>query len=445
MRQTRPPLRPPAAGQTLGSYAWLVPLVGAGLLLRRRPPPGRVRTTAARLNTAQVLAALSRAGIGLARIGLDGRFLLFDARCRTMFGVGPGWAAGRSALELCPPEDQAAAHARFVRLVRTGEPFETVQRISRRDGGELWVHGSVSLGRDRRGQPQSALAVLRDVTEQRMAQVALRAAEQAVAAERTRVEQDLRGSQRMELLGQLAGGVAHDFNNVLQAIAGGARLIQRHAREPQVVIRLTELIVEAAERGAFVTQRLLAFARRGPLEPGPVDITLLLRQMQEVLARTLGEEVSITLDAPDELPPALADREQLEAVLVNIAANARDAILKAAAQGGPCHGNLVLRVAAERVDQGASHLAGLAAGAYVRLAAVDTGTGMGPAELARVTEPFFTTKPFTRGTGLSLAMARGFAEQSGGRLSVESARGQGTTVTLWLPQVAAAAATAGDR
>ncbi len=408
-------------------YTYLFSLVSAGLLLRRRAAP--------RLSAAQMRAALDHAGLGLMQIGLDGRLLTLDARCRGMLGVGSRWR-GRGFWNLYPTGEQAAILARFARLVRTGETFETVQRVTRRDGGEGWVHCAVSLARRRRGRPRRAVAVLRDVTAQRAAEAGLHAA--AEMAERNRVEQGRHGSQRMELLGQLASGIAHDFNNVLQAIIGGTRLIQRHAQEPRTVARLTGLVEEAAERGAFVTQRLLAFARHGRLQPGPIDVPLLLDQVQEALARTLGEEVAVSLDVPAGLPPALADRGQLELVLASIAVNARDAILKGAAQGGPGRGSLVLRAAAERVEEDAAHGAGLPAGAYLLLAAADTGAGMTPAELARATEPFFTTKPLTRGTGLSLAMARGFAEQSGGRLAIESAPGRGTTVKLWLPQAEAA-------
>ena len=440
-RQIYPLSHHPVAGPALSGWAWLASFIGAGLLFRRRASRGPAQPPRPTPGATQLLAVLYQAGLGIVQVGLDGRLLSLDARCRAMLGVGPHWAAGRCARELCAPEDHAAVRVRFTRLIRTGEPFETVQRLARRDGGEIWVHGSVSLVRNSRGRPQSVLAVVRDVTEQRAADIALRADLEAARAERVRLEHGLRGSQRMEMLGQLTGGVAHDFNNVLQAIAGGARLIQRHAQEPRMVAQLTGLVVEAAEHGAFVTQRLLAFARRGPLAPEPVDIPVLLSGMRGVLERTLGTDVSVSLDAPPGLPPALADKGQLEAVLVNLATNAREAIVKGAARGGGCRGSLVLSAVAERVEPGSPHLSGLAAGAYVRLAAVDTGIGMAPADLARVTEPFFTTKPLTRGTGLSLAMARGFVEQSGGRIAVESVLGQGTTVTLWLPQVEAV----GDR
>lgn len=423
-------MRSSVNGPTSYGYTYLLSLVSAGLLLRRRATP--------LLSAAQMRAALDHAGLGLMQIGLDGRLLMLDARCRGMLDVGPRWR-GRGFWNLYPAGEQAAILARFARLVRTGETFETVQRVPRRDGGERWVHCAVSLARRGRGRPKRAVAVLRDVTAQRAAEAGLHtAAEAAEAVERNRVEQGRHGSQRTELLGQLASGIAHDFNNVLQAIIGGTQLIQRHAQEPRTVARLTGLVEEAAERGAFVTQRLLAFARHGRLQPGPIDVPLLLGQVQETLARTLGEEVVVSLDVPAGLPPALADRGQLELVLASIAVNARDAILKGAAQGGPGRGRLVLRAAAERVEEDAAYGSGLPAGAYLLLAAADTGAGMTPAELARATEPFFTTKPLTRGTGLSLAMARGFAEQSGGRLAIESAPGQGTTVKLWLPQAEAA-------
>ena len=432
-------MRPSAGAPVLRGYTWLLPLVSAGLLLRRRAAARLVRGTPP-LSAVQMRAALDQARLGLIQVGLDGRLLTLDARCRRMLGVGLRWGRGRGIWDLYPVGEQAAALARFTRLVRTGEPFETVQRVPQRDGSEGWVHCAVSLAHHGRGRPRMAVAVLRDVTAQRAAEASLRAAVAVAATERSRADEGRYGSQRMELLGQLAGGVAHDFNNVLQAIAGGARLLQRHAQEPEMVARLTRLIEEAAERGAFVTRRLLAFARHGALQPGPVDVTVLLDRIQGVMARTLGEEVAVSLDVPAGLPPALADRGQLEQVLASIAANARDAILRGAAQGGPRRGRLVLRATVERVDGKTARGAGLPPGAYLLLVAADTGAGMTSMELARVTEPFFTTKPLTRGTGLSLAMARGFAEQSGGRLAIESTLGQGTTVTLWLPQAEVGAA-----
>jgi len=251
-------------------------------------------------------------------------------------------------------------------------------------------------------------------------EVAAREAAQARAAQ----------AERLQALGQLAAGIAHDFNNVLQAIAGGIGLIERHAGDAELVHRLMRRANEAISRGASITRRLLAFGRRGDLNSEPIDAAALLEGMREVFVHTLGPAVAVELCISPDLPPLLADRGQLETALVNLATNARDAM-----QTG---GRLTLSAAVETVD-GASHPAGLPAGGYVRIAVGDTGAGMDAATLTRAIEPFFTTKPPGQGTGLGLSMVRGFVEQSGGTLDLASRPGEGTTVTLWLPQADAGA------
>ncbi len=246
-------------------------------------------------------------------------------------------------------------------------------------------------------------------------------------AQREAAESRVRQAQRMEALGQLAGGIAHDVNNVLQAVASGARLMRRRPEDPEQVKRLAGMVLEATERGAAVARRLLAFARQGELRADLVDAAAMVEDLREVLGHTLGAGVVVRTDVAEALPMLHADKGQLETVLVNLATNARDAM---ALQGG---GVLTLSAAAEEVTEGARHGAGLLPRSYVRLTVTDTGTGMDAATLARASEPFFTTKPAGSGTGLGLAMAKGFAEQSGGGLLIESAPGAGTKVTLWLP------------
>jgi signal transduction histidine kinase/ActR/RegA family two-component response regulator len=249
--------------------------------------------------------------------------------------------------------------------------------------------------------------------------------------ERESALERLAHAQQMEALGSLAGGVAHDFNNIMQAVLGGAKLIERRPADAKAVERLTRMITEAAERGASITRRLLAFARRGELRAEVIDVTALLAGLDEVLSHTLGADVRVKIQTGPDLPKVLADGAQLETALVNLAVNARDAM----ALGGG--GVLTITADPEEVLPSSRHAAGLASGAFVRLSVADTGPGMDAATLARAVEPFFTTKPKGQGTGLGLAMAKGFAEQSGGRLKVASQPGQGATVTLWLPQAAA--------
>ncbi|MBP0447286.1 response regulator [Roseomonas sp. SSH11] len=254
-----------------------------------------------------------------------------------------------------------------------------------------------------------------------------RAALELARHEREAALERLAQAQRMEALGRLAGGIAHDFNNVLQAILGGARGMQRRQRDPEAIERLAGMIAEAAERGASVTRRLLAFARRGELRSVAVDIPELLNGLREVLTHTIGPNIQVRIEASPTLPKALTDPGQLETVLVNLAVNARDAM---APRGG---GDLVLSAAVEDNRAGPGSLPSLGPGAYLRLDVTDTGMGMDATTLSRAGEPFFTTKPKGNGTGLGLAMAKGFAEQSGGAFGIESEPGHGTTITLWLP------------
>ncbi len=243
-------------------------------------------------------------------------------------------------------------------------------------------------------------------------------------ASRLSVQAQLAQSQRMEALGQLAGGIAHDFNNVLQAVTGGLSLIQRRAADESAVRRLTAMAAEAAARGASITGRLLTFARRGELAAAPVPPEALLEGLRMMLAHTLGPGITIRVEVPYGVPNLLADKPQLETALINIAINARDAM--------PDGGTLTLTASVAPSETPPPPT--LAAGAYVHLTLSDTGSGMAPEILARASEPFFTTKEPGQGTGLGLAMARGFAEQSRGAFAITSIQGQGTTIHLWFPQ-----------
>ena len=293
----------------------------------------------------------------------------------------------------------------------------------------LLLYGSVALGASALLLLVASLAMSRARAEHAaMARLAAALAElERETAGREAAESRMRQAQRLEALGQLAGGIAHDVNNVLQAAASGARLIARHPNDPERVSRLAAMVLEASERGASVARRLLAFARQGELRAADVDAAALLEDLKEVLTHTLGTGITVRTRIAPNLRPLHADKGQLETVLLNLATNARDAM---ASRGG----TLVLSVAEEIVPPEGKHPMDLAPGAYLRLSVADTGEGMDAETLARVSEPFFTTTAPGKGTGLGLAMARGFAEQSGGAMSIDSAPHAGTTVTLWLPR-----------
>ena len=237
--------------------------------------------------------------------------------------------------------------------------------------------------------------------------------------QRLRTEEALRQSQKMETIGQLTGGVAHDFNNLLTPIVGALDLLRRRLGDDERAVRLTDGALQAADRARTLVQRLLAFSRRQHLQPKPVDVGALIRGMEDLVSRSLGPQIALTVEAAEGLPPALIDPNQLELAVLNLAVNARDAM--------PDGGALAISVASETDPDG------LTPGDYLRVQVVDTGIGMDAATLARAVEPFFTTKGVGRGTGLGLSSVHGMAMQSGGAFVLDSTPGQGTTATLWLP------------
>jgi signal transduction histidine kinase/DNA-binding response OmpR family regulator len=248
-------------------------------------------------------------------------------------------------------------------------------------------------------------------------------------SERTQVEAALRQSQKLEAIGKLTGGVAHDFNNLLQVIGSNLELLM-HASgaSPTTMARRLDAAMEAVQRGARLASQLLAFARRQPLEPRPVDLGRLLRGMDDLLRRALGEGVEIETVIAGGLWSMLADPTQMENVVLNLAINARDAM--------DATGRLTLEAGNTMLDDHyASQHPEVTAGQYVMLAVSDTGCGMTPEILERVFEPFFTTKEEGKGTGMGLAMVHGFVKQSGGHVKLYSEVGHGTTVRIYLPRV----------
>ena len=252
---------------------------------------------------------------------------------------------------------------------------------------------------------------------------------QAEMLQRERAEAALRQSQKMEAVGQLTGGLAHDFNNMLQGVAGGLDMARRRAGEGRVAdaLRFLGTARTAVDRAAGLTRRLLAFARRQRLEPKPVDPDALVAGMADLVRRTVGPAVRLELRLRDGRAPVLCDPSELESALLNLCINARDAM--------PDGGRLT--IGTEDVRLSAAHATGpegAAPGDYVEISVADTGRGM-PAEVVeRAFEPFFTTKPLGHGTGLELSQVYGFVRQSGGMVRLESSPGRGTTVRICLPQ-----------
>jgi signal transduction histidine kinase len=266
---------------------------------------------------------------------------------------------------------------------------------------------------------RAALSDLTSTLEQRVEERTVALLNEVAARERA--QEQLLQSQKMETIGQLTGGVAHDFNNLLMAIMGNLGLLKKRFRDDSRAQHLIAGALEGARRGASLTQRMLAFARQQELKTGSADLVALVGGMQELLERTLGPQIDLRFELKEGLPAAQVDTNQIELAILNLAINARDAM----PEGG------TICISLDRRKPPPEHA--LRGSEYLCMRISDTGSGMDEATLKRAIEPFFSTKPVGKGTGLGLSMAHGVAVQLGGLLELESAVGQGTTATLWLP------------
>lgn len=346
----------------------------------------------------------------------DGRVASWNAGAQRIKGYSPDEIIGAHFSTFYPEEDR-----------RAGDPdraLESARRHGRfsaegwrvRKGGERF-RASVVLDaiHDDDGKLVGFAKITRDITEREAVQRELEVAREALFQ-----------AQKIEAIGQLTGGVAHDFNNLLMAIISGLTLLRKKLPidDPQIA-RLIDNSMQAADRGAALTQRMLAFARRQELKTERIDVPKLVGELRGLLERTIGPAWTIVIAFQGALPAVAADANQLEMALVNLAVNARDAM----PDGGTIRIDGVER---EVVGQ----VGGLSSGHYVRLTVTDTGQGMDAATLARAAEPFFTTKGVGKGTGLGLSMIHGFARQNGGMLELESAPDRGTRAHIWLPVAA---------
>ena len=317
------------------------------------------------------------------------------------------------------PEDRdAGLPARILETVDRQGRFEGEGWRVRKDGSRFWVNVVIEPLRDADGRLLGYAKVTRDITERRQAEQAL---------EQTRVA--LAQAQKMETIGQLAGGVAHDFNNLLTAILGGVSLLERRIgdRLDAEARKLLSGIQTAVQRAADLTHQLLAFSRKQTLAPQVTDLNKLVTEMSELLRRTLGEQVVIETVLAGGLWRTFVDRNQLENVVLNLAVNSRDAM--------PDGGRLTLETGNVFLDDAyAANHAEVKSGQYVMVAVSDTGIGMDEAVIQRAFEPFYTTKPEGRGTGLGLSQVFGFVKQSEGHIELYSEIGRGTTVKVYLPR-----------
>jgi PAS domain S-box-containing protein len=343
----------------------------------------------------------------------DGRVTSWNAGAQRIKGYRPEQIIGSHFSRFYTPQDAERGEPRLAlaTAVREGK-FEKEGWRLRQDGSRFWAHVVIDPIHDELGTLIGFAKITRDLTERRESQQALEQAREALFQ-----------SQKMDAVGQLTGGIAHDFNNLLTAVLGSLELVRRRLPEDPRITGLVDNAIQAAQRGASLTQRMLAFARRQELDPEPIDVPTLVRGMTDLLQRSLGPSIEIETRFPLALGLVQADANQLEMALLNLAVNARDAM----ADGG----RIVVAAREESVAPGSA--ADLKPGRYICLSVRDSGEGMDEATLARAMEPFFTTKGIGKGTGLGLSMIHGMAAQLGGRLVLKSQKGEGTTAELWLP------------
>jgi PAS domain S-box-containing protein len=348
----------------------------------------------------------SAEGLFVVQVFPDGGFGIEEVNPAHEAAIGLGNAGlfGKRLEEQIPPELFGPVSANYRRVVETGE-VQRYRESADLGGRMLHVETVLVPVRDETGRISRIMGSARDMTAQ------------------VQAEEALRQSQKLESMGSLTGGVAHDFNNLLTPIIGSLDMLQRRGVGDDRMRRLVDGAMQSAERARVLVQRLLAFARRQPLQPVPLDLGDLVEGMAGLVASTVGPRIRVESAVEPGLPPVRADANQLEMAILNLAVNARDAM----PDGG------ALRIAADRAP-GAEGPAGLnRQAAYARLSVADTGLGMDEATRARAVEPFFSTKGVGRGTGLGLSMVHGLATQLGGALEIRSRPGEGTTVELWLP------------
>ena len=393
--------------------------------------------------------ALLAGRLGSWEFDLTTGVLTASATCKAIFGrAGDEPFSYEDLLGSIHPDDRERMQEAVRKTVETGVDYAIEYRNVWPNGSIHWAEVRARLVRGRAGEHPRMVGVSSDITDRKTVEDTLRklnetleervaartaeleAAHATVLAEieqRERAEEQLRQAQKMEMIGQLTGGVAHDFNNLLMAVLGNLELLRKHIRDDPKLARLIEGAMQGARRGAALTQRLLAFARRQDLKIEPKNIGALIHGAADLIERSAGRQVELHVNVPMNLPAALVDANQVELAVLNLVVNARDAM----PEGG------VLRISAEQVEVSAEDE--IPAGLYVRLRVSDTGYGMDAQTLQKATEPFFSTKELGKGTGLGLSMVHGLAVQLNGALRLKSQVGRGTTAELWLPAALTAA------
>ena len=415
----------------------------------RKRAEGALRASeeVARENVQRVQLALAAGAIiGTWNWDIPADRFTVDEAFALSFGLDP--TLGREGLSLAQvgatvhPDDRAALAAAIEEALARGGPYAHQYRTRRADGNYYWLEANGRVDHAPDGTPLRFPGILVDVEGRRTVEAerdraiaqlrALTDTLESRVAERTaelmQAEEALRQSQKMEAVGQLTGGLAHDFNNMLAGIVGSLELMQTRMLQGRMadLERYIGAAQGAAKRAAALTHRLLAFSRRQTLDPKPTDVNRLVDGMTELVRRTVGPSVAVEVVGAGGLWPTLVDPSQLENALLNLCINARDAM--------PDGGRIVIETANRWLDHRGAQERDLEPGQYVSLCVSDNGTGMPPDVVAKAFDPFFTTKPIGEGTGLGLSMIYGFAKQSGGQVRIYSELGAGTMVCLYLPR-----------
>jgi signal transduction histidine kinase/CheY-like chemotaxis protein len=461
-----PERNPDAArlGQALGNVTFierpfhpttLVSIVGSAVRGRRRQYQTRAILEDLTESEGLLQTALNAGHLGALELHLPEFELEASDTCKTFYGRKPGDPFSYSdLLAAIHPDDRAPRQQALDRSIKSGKDYSFEYRNIWPDGSVHWVDVRARAVRRPDGSIKSLVGVSSDITARKTSEIerenllAQLASERTALAEltatleqrvgertaelmkevaaREKAQEQLRQAQKMETIGQLTGGVAHDFNNLLMAVMGNLDLLRKRIPDDPRLHRLIDGALQGAERGASLTQRLLAFARQQDLKAVPVDLGALIQGMIDLLERSLGPRIVLRMDIPANLPPARIDANQLELAILNLAINARDAM--------PDGGSIDIKVAEFRSNGDAT----LKPGGYLKVSVIDTGKGMTPDILKKAIEPFFSSKPLGKGTGLGLSMVHGLTVQLGGALQLTSTVGKGTTATLILPVATAA-------
>lgn len=410
---------------------------------RTRQYEARARMEALHEGEERLRTAMAAGRLGAWELDIPSGVLTCSPTCKAVFGFRPDAEFGYTELlASIHPEDRPRMQSAVQATIETGQNYAIEYRTVWPDGAAHWAEIRARLVHDRAGRPARLVGVSSDITERKTAEARLLQANQtleqrvherteelreshstvlAEIAHRQSAEDQLRQAQKVDAMGQITGGVAHDFNNLLLAVLANLDMLRDRVGGDAEAQPLIEGAIEAAQRGAALTQRLLAFARRQELTVAPVDLAGLVRGMLGLIEKSLVPGIDIRLLLESGLPKAMVDANQVELALLNLVVNARDAM--------PDGGQLTIALDLAR-PAGAD---GLPLREYLRLSVSDTGHGMDAATLRRAADPFFSTKQPGKGTGLGLSMIDGLARQLNGELRLHSTVGQGTRAELWMP------------